>query len=73
MAGSSALPRIDYVNKARIAGPLETEMNSNHGMIKSTRAARIDQLCAGHTTAPDYAANMRAAQQAVAAQLRIMP
>jgi len=48
-------------------------MNNNHGMTKSARAARIDQLCAGHTNSPDYAANMRAAQQAVAAQLRVQP
>jgi len=46
-------------------------MNNNHGMVKSARAARIDQLCAGHKNAPDYSANVRAAQQAVAAQLRI--
>jgi len=43
------------------------------GFTRSARAARIDQLCAGHTTAPDYSANVRAAQQTVAAQLRIMP
>jgi hypothetical protein len=46
---------------------------TDKGFTKSARAARIDQLCAGHTTAPDYAANMRAAQQAVAAQLRVHP
>jgi hypothetical protein len=49
-------------------------MNTNDkGFAKSARSARIDQLCAGHTAAPDYSANVRAAQQAVAAQLRIRP
>jgi hypothetical protein len=49
-------------------------MNTNNqGMTKSARATRIDQLCAGHTAAPDYSANVRAAQQAVAAQLRVQP
>jgi hypothetical protein len=46
---------------------------NDKGFTKSARAARIDQLCAGHTAAPDYSANMRAAQQAVAAQLRAQP
>jgi len=48
-------------------------MNNDKGMTRSARAARIDQLCAGHTNAPDYSANVRAAQQAVAAQLRTQP
>ena len=49
-------------------------MNTNDkGFAKSAAAARIDALCAGPIARPDYAANMRAAQQAVAAQLRIMP
>ena len=38
---------------------------NDKGFTRSSRAARIDQLCAGHTTAPDYSANVRAAQQAV--------
>jgi hypothetical protein len=60
-------------NSARFAGPLETEMNNNHGMIKSARAARIDSMCSGLVARPDYSANVRAAQQAVAAQLRVQP
>jgi hypothetical protein len=46
---------------------------TDKGFTKSARAARIDALCAGHKNAPDYSANVRAAQQAVAAQLRIRP
>jgi len=48
-------------------------MNNDKGMTKSAAAKRIDALCAGHTTAPDYSANVRSAQQAVAEHLRIMP
>jgi len=46
---------------------------TDKGFTRSARAARIDQLCAGHVNSPDYSANVRAAQQAVAAQLRIRP
>jgi hypothetical protein len=49
----------------------ETNMSTNnHGMTKSARATRIDQLCAGHKNAPDYSLNVLAAQQAVAAHLK---
>jgi hypothetical protein len=45
-------------------------MNNNHGMTRSARATRIDQLCEGHKNTPDYSLNVLAAQQAVAAHLK---
>jgi hypothetical protein len=46
---------------------------NENGLTRSATAARIDAQCARIVARPDYAANMRAAQQAVAAQLRTRP